>query len=229
MTLSANIATLATRIATEFKANGVITSGIRTDLTALEGIVQQMQQEGNGVGIDDGTTSNGSVWSSAKTDAENKAQDTVISGIRTDLTTLETAVDGIDVTSVINDVSTSTSSTWSSTKIAADNASQNTTIQGVRTDLTTLQQTVDNIDVSSVIDDSGTSTTKTWSSSKADAEIKAAVAALVDSAPEALDTLRELAEAIQAEEGTTVTILEKLGQLGDLERDYVAVFEAGLV
>lgn len=61
------------------------------------------------------------------------------------------------------------------------------------------------------INDSATSTSTTWSSSKIDGEIDAAVAALVDGAPLALDTLKELADALadgQADIGGILTALD---------------------
>lgn len=74
-----------------------------------------------------------------------------------------------------------------------------------------LQFELDNLDVSgqvgALISDTTTVTDKTWSSFKIDAEIDAAVAALVDGAPALLDTLNELAAAINddASFATTVT------------------------
>lgn len=52
------------------------------------------------------------------------------------------------------------------------------------------------------ISDSTETTTTTWSSSKINATIKAAVAALIGGAPETLDTLKELADAIEANKDT---------------------------
>lgn len=126
MTLSANISSLAIRIATEFKTERTVTAGIRADLSALESVVAGMS--GDGAAINDGTVSTSSVWSSSKTDSS----------------------------------------------------------------------------------------------------IKSAVAALVDSAPEALDTLKELATALQDEQGATATILDKLAQVGATDTNYVSQFESAL-
>lgn len=47
------------------------------------------------------------------------------------------------------------------------------------------------------IDDSSTAADKTWSSSKINSQISAAVSGLVNGAPETLDTLKELADALE--------------------------------
>lgn len=101
------------------------------------------------------------------------------------------------------------------TRIATEVKSLRTLINGNATDLSGLNTTsktnlvsainevntaVSNIDVSSqlaeLIDDTGTSTSNVWSSSKTSSEITSAVAAVVDAAPAALDTLNELAAAL---------------------------------
>lgn len=56
------------------------------------------------------------------------------------------------------------------------------------------------------INDASTSTNTTWSSSKTNAEISAAVAALVDGAPGALDTIKELADALGGQSGAITAI-----------------------
>lgn len=56
------------------------------------------------------------------------------------------------------------------------------------------------------INDAATSTNTTWSSSKTNAEISAAVTALVDGAPGALDTIKELADALGGQSGAITAI-----------------------
>ncbi len=67
------------------------------------------------------------------------------------------------------------------------------------------------IDTSTVIDDAAASLTKTYSSTKIAADIAAAVAALVDSAPTALDTLNELAAALANNPNFATDITTSLG------------------
>lgn len=108
------------------------------------------------------------------------------------------------------------------------------------------------------IDDVATNTTTTWSSTKVTQEIGNALAGLVNGAPAALDTLNELATAIQSNDGDITTLLSGLGNrvrtdtavqgltaeqannartnigaasttsLGNTERNLVADFEAAL-
>jgi hypothetical protein len=101
------------------------------------------------------------------------------------------------------------------TRVATEVKSVRTMVNGNAADLSGLTTTsktslvsainevktaVSNIDVTSqiaaLIDDTGTSTSKAWSSSKTNTAITAAVAAVVDAAPTALDTLNELAAAL---------------------------------
>ncbi|QDH48047.1 hypothetical protein SEA_DEJAVU_42 [Microbacterium Phage DejaVu] len=62
-----------------------------------------------------------------------------------------------------------------------------------------------------VIDDDVVSSLSVWSSAKTDAEIKAAVAAVVNGAPEALDTLNELAAALGDDPNFATTIASQIG------------------
>lgn len=112
------------------------------------------------------------------------------------------------------------------TRIATEAKALRTLINGNAADLTGLNTTskttlvsainevntaLSNIDVSgqvaALIDDTATSTTKVWSSSKTNTAIGAAVAAVVDAAPAALDTLNELAAALgdDANYASTIT------------------------
>lgn len=62
------------------------------------------------------------------------------------------------------------------------------------------------------INDTAPSTTSVWSSSKTSGEIAAAVAALVDSAPGTLDTLNELAAALQNDPAVITALQSGLAQ-----------------
>lgn len=80
---------------------------------------------------------------------------------------------------------------------------------GTLSDLTTAQKTslvlainelkaaIGSIDLTALIDDSKTATNLTWSSTKITTAITAAVTDLINGAPETLDTLKELADAIE--------------------------------
>ena len=80
---------------------------------------------------------------------------------------------------------------------------------GTLSDLTTQQKTslvlainelkaaIGSIDLTALIDDSKTATNLTWSSTKITSAITAAVTDLINGAPETLDTLKELADAIE--------------------------------
>lgn len=61
------------------------------------------------------------------------------------------------------------------------------------------------------INDAATNTTETWSGSKINGDINAAVAALVGSAPGALDTLQELATALAGDAAFATTVTTALG------------------
>lgn len=95
------------------------------------------------------------------------------------------------------------------------------------------------------ISDATTTTNATWSSNKINSAITAAIAALVNNAPAAQDTLKELADSIaavaQADAGLvsavssqSFTTAQKLQAcqnmgVGDPETNYVTLFESGLV
>lgn len=98
---------------------------------------------------------------------------------------------------------------------------------------------------SASIDDASTAGGTTWSSTKINSQINAAIAALVNGAPGASDTLKELADQlaalVQADTGLlsfagaqTLTAAQKtqgctnLG-VGEPETDFVAVFNTGLL
>ncbi len=91
------------------------------------------------------------------------------------------------------------------------------------------------------INDGATNATETWSSIKIDAEISAAINALLDGAPGALDTLNELAAAVNDDASFAASVTASLAlkansadvytqaELGDPETDLVALFNAALL
>lgn len=107
------------------------------------------------------------------------------------------------------------------------------------------------------IDDATPRTTTVYSSSKTEAVVAAAVAELVDGAPEALDTLKELADALAADQEVVDDVLAALAlrvrvdapqalaapqqlqaranigavsavDVGDVDTDFVAAYQAAL-
>lgn len=74
-----------------------------------------------------------------------------------------------------------------------------------------LKQSLDVEAVRTEIDDSQATTTKTYSSSKIDAQIGSAVAKLVNGAPEALDTLAELAAQLATDGGQITNLMTAVG------------------
>lgn len=60
-----------------------------------------------------------------------------------------------------------------------------------------INEVVSAVNAASGIDDSVTSAGSTWSSSKIDSELSLAVSGLVDSSPDVLNTLNELASALE--------------------------------
>lgn len=67
-------------------------------------------------------------------------------------------------------------------------------------------------DASAVINDSGTNVTQTWSSNRINSAINAAVAGIIDNAPAALDTLNELAAALNDDDNIIDAILAAQGK-----------------
>ena len=86
----------------------------------------------------------------------------------------------------------------------------------------------------SATDDDVTSTSTTWSSAKIDTEITSAIAALIDGAPETLNTLNKLAVALSENTGEIETIISLINQkvdsadIGDTNPDLVGTFNAAL-
>lgn len=78
--------------------------------------------------------------------------------------------------------------------------------------LNELKSSIANIDLTSLISDATlTSTQKTYSIDKINAQIAAAVASLVNSAPGTLDTLKELADALTADSSTISGLVTAIG------------------
>jgi hypothetical protein len=126
-----------------------------------------------------------------------------------------------------------------------------------------LDAAISAIDLTDLISDETTATTTTWSSTKINSEVQGAVAALVDGAPELLDTLNELAAALGDDENfatsvstsiaaaqtaaeayadtvaaaaesaansyTDAQVLALETAIGDTDTNFVTTFEAGLV
>jgi|SRR5690606_5078031 len=86
----------------------------------------------------------------------------------------------------------------------------------------------------SSIDDDVISTSTTWSSAKIDTEITTAIAALIDGAPETLNTLNKLAVALSENTGEIATIIDLINtkvdatDIGDTNPDLVGTFNTAL-
>lgn len=131
------------------------------------------------------------------------------------------------------------------TRVATEVKGVKTLVNGNALDLTALNTTTKTNLVAAIneilalagakINDATTSTTTSWSSSKTNSEIAAAVSSLVGAAPGTLDTLAELATALQNDPNQITTILSNLASkanstdVGSTTTNYVTVFEAGLV
>lgn len=76
-----------------------------------------------------------------------------------------------------------------------------------------VQAEVNNIDLSALIDDTTTDTDSTWSSSKIVSAIGTAISDLIGGAPEALNTLNELAAALQDNPDMIANINTILGKV----------------
>lgn len=158
------------------------------------------------------------------------------------------------------------------TRIATEAKSHKTLINGNAADLSALSTTAKTNLVAALnelkanivafgtpaqIDDATTVLDKTWSSTKISGQITAAINALTNGAPAALDTLKELADAIADDAGFAATVTTSLGNrvrvdavqaftapqkaqgnanlgsaalvdTGTLDTDFVSTFNAGL-
>lgn len=115
-------------------------------------------------------------------------------------------VNGTNITATYNDAANTltiaTSATVNATDAALRDRSTHTGTQAAST-ITGLP--------AALIDDTTPSSSKAYSSTKTDTQISAAVSALVNSAPGTLDTLGELATALQADQSAVTSINTALG------------------
>lgn len=77
------------------------------------------------------------------------------------------------------------------------------------------------------INDVSSTVSSVYSSSKVDSQIQAAVDKIVDGAPQALDTLKEIATKLQ-DGSITSAITAKLAEIGDMNHDFTKDFEGAL-
>lgn len=223
MSLSSNVSSLATRVATEFKTvrlqltgnNQGDLSGLQTaDKSSLVAAINELVQTGGGAGdlIDDSTPSSSTTYSSNK------------------------------IESMVGDV-------------ADDVSGLSGTVSSLSGQVSSLSSAVAN---KPDIDDEEPSTSTVYSSSETEARIQAAIDALVDGAPGALDTLKEIADALAEDDDAISSLISQVGEkvsyteqsltsdqqaqaranidaakaTGDdgmgAVQDYVSVFEAGL-
>lgn len=118
------------------------------------------------------------------------------------------------------------------TRVATANKALRTLINGNMADLSALTTTdksnlvaaINEIKGSSgvAINDGLTSTTSTWSSTKTVAEIAARQAALIDAAPGALDTLNELAAAMNDDPNFATTVMGLLSQKAPISHSHTS-------
>jgi len=118
---------------------------------------------------------------------------------------------------VINDTTPSTTTVYSSSKVESvvaakpsinDSATNTSTVWSGSKTNTAINTAVA---TKPSINDTAASTTSVYSSSKTDGQISAAVAALVNSSPAALDTLKELADALGGDANFATTVNTALG------------------
>lgn len=141
--------------------------------------------------------------------------------LKGDLGTLSTALsnyetsNGQDITALYGDISTI-----------------NGALSDLDSSLTSLQTAFNNLDVSAqvyaLIDDGAPQVDQVWSSSKTNSEITAAVAAVVDMAPAALDTLNELAAALGDDANYASTITTALTGKADVVHGHTISDVTGL-
>lgn len=236
--------------------NTHLTTSQKTNLVAaineIVGRLNTIQEEAQASEINDAATTLTNTWSSKKISDELVEREQATTTLGNRVGTLETTVSGIPK---INDAAASTSSLYSSSKVNSLLATRDTEISGVRTDLDQLETTVSGVSTNltnvegrvddlesavteaSAIDDSTISLIKTWSSSKTDSEltnrISTAIAQVVGDAPEALDTLKELADLLEQEGSSLGALVTEVANLkngvGPTDTNYVAIFEAALV
>lgn len=170
-------------------------------------------------------------------------------------------------------MSLATNITNLATRVATESKALRTLINGNAADLSSLTTTAKSSLVAALnelkaaidaadgaaISDTTTTTTTTWSSSKINTQITNAIAAVINSAPTALDTLDELAAALGDDANFSATVTTALGNrvrtdtasqglnstqqsnartnigavsssdVGDTTTNFVTTFEAGLL
>jgi len=82
---------------------------------------------------------------------------------------------------------------------------------------------------STVINDAATNSGTTWSSTKISAQVTSAINAVLGGAPAALDTLKELADALANDASFATTFTNFQTAVGDTSTNFVTTFETGLV
>lgn len=223
MSLSTNVSNLATRIATEVKAIRTLVNGNVADLSSLDttaksNLVLAINELKAAL---DTAASDISALETADTNLAGDISDVDAKvGILSLLTTtdktnlvaaineLQYELDNLDVSgqvaAIIDDAQTTTTKTWSSSKISTEVASAESDA------VTTANAYTD-----ALINDGIPSTSKVWSSDKTYFEINNAVSAIVDGAPALLDTLNELAAAINDDASFASTITTALATKAD--------------
>ena len=183
MALSDNISTLAIRIATEFKT-------LRTQLT------------GNNQGDLSGL--------------QTADQSSLVAAIN------ELVQTGGGAGDLIDDDAPSASTTYSSNKIESLVGDVADDVSGLSSTVSTLSGQVSTLsgDVSGLesavaakpdIDDEAPSATTVYSSSETEAKIQAAIDALIGNAPQALDTLQEIADALADDDDAISALTTQVG------------------
>lgn len=150
---------------------------------------------------------------------ESKSIRTMLNGNAVDLSSLNTVAKG-NLVAALNELkgNLSTLSTgladYESTN-NADVASIHTDVTTINSTLVTLQNAINAIDTSAVINDATTSATQAWSSTKTNSQITAAVADVINAAPASLDTLVELAAALNNDSSFASSITALIGGKAD--------------
>lgn len=135
---------------------------------------------------------------------EVKSLRTLINNNAADLSSLSTTAKG-NLVAAINELNTALGTI--NTNIGSLSSLTTTDKTSIVAAINELDSLIGGVDLTDLINDTTTTTTNVWSSSKTDSAITAAVAAVVDLAPSALDTLNELAAALgdDANFASTVT------------------------
>lgn len=148
---------------------------------------------------------------------EVKSVRTLINGNAADLSSLTTTAKGNLVAS-LNELKSDL--TALSTELSAYETATDADIQAIQGTVAGIQAALDSIDVSAqvqaiIVDELAPGTTTVWSSYKTQAEINAAIGSVVDMAPGALDTLNELAAALNDDASFASTITDLINGKAD--------------